>query len=110
MCSVPRVEDDDDLAFVWEGIGPSIGVASAERRGIQRFMQRVVRDILANEADYGSIRDPLILLAENYARTCHSYEEFGRRLASDGKEESLRGTAARLLARIWEAERASEAA
>lgn len=114
MESEYRVTDDDDSRFVWEGFGPPGQGASPERRLIQRFMQRLVRDVLAHPDDYGPLRDPLVLLAENYARTCATVDELERRLdadvelAGDDGQDSTRPAAAVLLRRVWQAQRAVE--
>lgn len=104
MTAEPRVEDDDDSAFVWEGIGPANQGVTPERRGVQGFMQRVVRDVLAHPGDYGALRDPLVLLAENYARTCQTRDELTRRLELDAARVDERGAAAVLLRRVWRAQ------
>lgn len=108
MPAEPRVEDEDDSRFVWEGLGPANRTIPPERLRIQRFMQRFARDVQEHEADYGPLRDPLILLAENYARTCQTDDELDRRLARDASTTDTRGAAAVLMRKVWQAQQAAD--
>jgi hypothetical protein len=110
MESEGRVVDDDDSRYVFEGFGPLNRQAPPERRQIQVFMQRVARDVQDHPEDYGDLRDPLILLAENYARTCASHTELARRLDTDANDVDHRAAAAVLLRRLWRAQLAAEQA
>lgn len=104
MTSEPRVEDEDESAFVWEGFGPANRTTPLERQQVQMFMQRVVRDVQAHPEDYEALRDPLVLLAENYARTCQSRGELARRLERDVQGPDAQAAAAVLLRRLWTAQ------
>lgn len=108
MASDPRVTDDDDSRYVFEGFGPASRAASAGRRQVQTFMQRLVRDVLDHPEDYGALRDPLVLLAENYARTCASRAELQRRMEHDAALLDERGAAAVLVRRVWRAQASAE--
>ena len=110
MESEGRIVDDDESRFVYEGFGPPNRQAAPERRMIQLFMQRVGRDVQEHPDDYGALRDSLILLAENYARTCASHAELGRRLDGDAAADDERGAAAVLLRRLWRAQLEAEQA
>ena len=108
MSGEPRVEDDDDSRWVFEGFGPANQSTPPDRLRIQRLMQRVVRDVLDHPEDYGALRDPMVLLAENYARTCQTPEELERRLTHDAEAADKQGVAASLLRRIWDAQVAAD--
>jgi hypothetical protein len=105
-----RVVDDDESRYVFEGFGPLNRQVPPERRQIQRFMQRVAQDVQEHPEDYGALRDSLILLAENYARTCASHAELARRLDTNAADRSDRAAAAVLLRRLWQAQLAAEQA
>ena len=108
MSGEPRVEDDDDSRWVYEGFGPANQSTPPERLRIQRLMQRVVADVRDHPDDYGALREPLVLLAENYARTCQTQEELVRRLTQDAETADKQGVAASLLRRIWDAQVAAD--
>lgn len=107
--SGPRVEDDDDSRWVFEAFGPLNRNPSPERRCLQVFMQRVARDVQDHPAEYGALRDALILLAENLARTCTSNEELERRLNAYASGEDERAAAAVLLRKVWQAQQTADA-
>ncbi len=103
MSGEPRVEDDDDSRWVFEGFGPAGQSTSPER-----LLQRVVSDVRDHPEDYRALRDPLVLLAENHVRTRQSPEELVRRLTHDAEVADKQGVAASLLRRIWDAQVAAD--
>jgi hypothetical protein len=101
MCSGPRVEDDDDSRYVYEGFGPISPLASSERRRIQLVMRRIGHDLNDHRDEYGPLHDPMVLMVENLARTCQTTAELERRLDADAASADLRGAAAVLLRKVW---------
>lgn len=104
MCAEPRVTDDDDSRFVFEGVGPAISPPTLEQQQIRVFLRRVLADADTYPDDYGALREPLTVLAENYARTCHTADEIARRLEAACAREDEQGAAAVLLRRVWQAQ------
>jgi hypothetical protein len=102
--------DDEEGRYVYEGFGPPNRSVAPDRRYLQTFMGRIARDVQDHPDEYGALRDPLILLAENYARTCQSGDELERRLFVDVGAGDERGTAAVLIRRLWRAQREADQA
>jgi hypothetical protein len=98
---MPRVEDDDDSPWVYEGVGPPQTQNAPGRRQILKVMRRIGHDLNENAADYGPLHDPMVMLVENLARTCQNGDELERRLDNLARQPDQQGAAAALLSRIW---------